>query len=314
MSRNFAFALLALFMCVPAFAGEPAGRLSDASESSSTVPANQEDEGVFIDTVVAPAYDHVAEKFVQSDLMGMFAAAHLQAATCFPVDLTFMIWHSAREMDINPYDLAGYVISEHSHKIKDFSFLTAVQRDCKHIDFERDALNKAGGEQGVAQLKPDWAYKARRDCRKEGWPNGDCDSIVKGEVEKYEVVRLVKDKNGDPILDSDGDEQYETKEYFRAIHGNDGLFDPKINLRVAAYVLREAQVSHEKELAKGLKVHHEWHAHLKAGTGHRDYMCGQIGYKKRKMRKVLSSIRSLVRPADVWEETRREYNRNCENS
>jgi len=307
MFRNLTLTFLVILLCSPVFAGEPAGRLSD----TRTTPTVSEKDGRFLEDVAQPAYGALAKEFVQTEAMGTFAAVHLYTAMCFPPEFTTLIWHHSREMDIDPYDLAGYVISEHSHRIKDFSFLTSVQRDCKHIDFESDALNKTGGEQGIAQLKPGWVFKARRDCKKEGWPRGDCASMAKGEVEQYEVTVLVKDKDGEPILDWKGNFQYETKKYWRAIHGDDGLFDPAINLRVAAYVLREAHVSHEKELATGVKVHHEWHAHLKTGTDHRDVMCGQSGFKKRKMKKVLSSIRSLTRPLRVWEETKREYRKYC---
>lgn len=250
-------------------------------------------------------------------------AVHLYLAAELPIEYGLLIWEFGNEQrpyheawmadrgyqvgSFGPYDLAGYVVSEHSWKYKDFSIEGALARPKGKIDYEPTALGD-GDEQGIAQIKPSWVKKARNKCKKEGW--GACDELRLGDTET------------------------------RA----GGMFEPRVNLRVAAYVVRKAHESHAKEglpsdaeakrckrkIKRALKhrklgedpkdwpiptcdaaVYHDWYAHLKLGSARRDFMCDRPGFKKRKLRKVLASLKSLGTPAKVWKQAKEEFHDHC---
>jgi hypothetical protein len=293
---------------------------------------------VFHLTVVTPHAvkdtDAEPERLIGNDLdvyRAAFMAAHLWVVADFPPEYSLYGYRYSLEQGINPYDLMSYVISEHSAKIKDFSVEGALKRKGEVSDYGTDSLGK-GGELGLAQITPFWVGKAKRKCKKEKWILGNCDDIFQGS-EEFMAAKKAYKKAVEEFGQGSDEAKAKRKEMKKNTTG--GMFEPELNLRVAAYVVRKAQQSHAEKCPSPQKIYtclrkrkralrhdkpppacqykeyHQWHAHLKLGEESRDFMCQRPGYKKRKMRQVRASIVSLFRPDEVWEEVRDEWKKYC---
>jgi len=111
---------------------------------------------------------------------------HLLVAAEVPVDVSAHTWEAARAQGVDPYDLAAFLISEHSGPDFDFSVQTALASGGYGVTYDLDSVGSAG-ELGVYQQEPYWVRKASKALKTE-WTKEDLlDLEVNTKVAAYQL-------------------------------------------------------------------------------------------------------------------------------
>lgn len=183
-------------------------------------------------------------------LFALVFSCHLSIVADIPPEYSTAILVSSAKEEIDPYDMAAVLISEHSGRDYNFSLLGYPDEDWLHAWEPAEVSVGLGGELGLFQLGKYWR-------RKTGLSDEDA---------------------GDPIL----------------------------NIFAAAAAIRGMQESHE-----GCAGDHTWVAHYKTSPGYRDVVCGQIGWSKRKWKRLRASLTRLTKPWAMAKEHARRYRKHC---